>query len=129
MTPAVAEERMTAKEFLAKYGGCTGVELVRGKVVWPGQEEEPARESPSPTTPKLVIEVRSPSDKWSDMMGKAVDHLRAGVTVVVLLDPPTESASVYRWDSRPEVFEKDETLTIPDLMPGFTVQVARFFEE
>jgi Uma2 family endonuclease len=79
--------------------------------------------------PELVIEVRSPSDLWTDALGKVLDYLRIGVPVVVILDPKTESASVFRSGTRQETFEKDETLTVPDVLPGFGVPVARFFEE
>lgn len=79
--------------------------------------------------PDLVIEVRSPSDLWTDVLAKMLDYIRAGVTVVVILDPATESASVFRSGERQETFEKDETLTIPDVLPGFEAPVARFFEE
>jgi Uma2 family endonuclease len=79
--------------------------------------------------PELVVEVRSPSDLWTDAMGKMLDYIRAGVTVVVILDPKTESASVFRSGTRQDTFEKDETLTIPDVLPGFEVPVAKFFEE
>jgi Uma2 family endonuclease len=79
--------------------------------------------------PEVVIEVRSPSDLWTDALGKMLDYLRAGVAVVVILDPKTESASVFRTGTRQETFEKDQTLTLPDVLPGFAVPVARFFEE
>lgn len=38
MTPTVpAAAFLTPDEFLAKYGDCSGVELVRGRVVWSGE--------------------------------------------------------------------------------------------
>jgi Uma2 family endonuclease len=79
--------------------------------------------------PELVIEVRSPSDLWTDALGKMLDYLQIGVPVVVILDPKTESASVFRSGTRQETFEKNQTLTLPDVLPGFEVPVARFFEE
>ena len=79
--------------------------------------------------PELVIEVRSPSDLWTDALEKVLDYLRIGVRAVVILDPKTESASVFRSGARQETFEKDQILTIEDVLPGFAVPVARFFEE
>lgn len=79
--------------------------------------------------PELVVEVKSPSDLWTDLLGKVLDYLRAGVAVVLVLDPKSESASVYRPGERQDIFEKDETLTLPDVLPGFEVPVAPFFEE
>lgn len=79
--------------------------------------------------PDLVIEVRSPSDLWTDALGKMLDYIRIGVPVVVVLDPKTESATVFRSGTRQQTFEKEQTLTIPDVLPGFEIAVARFFEE
>jgi Uma2 family endonuclease len=79
--------------------------------------------------PELFVEVKSPSDLWTDLLGKVLDYLRAGVGVVLVIDPKTESVSVFRPGERQEIFEKDEPLTIPDVFPGFEAPVARFFEE
>jgi Uma2 family endonuclease len=92
-------------------------------------KEQPLPEGVLGVSPELVIEVRSPSDLWTDAMTKAIDYIRAGATVVVILDPKTESASVYRSEARQDIFENDEALTIPDVLPGFAVPVSRFFEE
>ena len=79
--------------------------------------------------PDLVVEVRSPSDLWTEALAKVLDYLSAGVPVVVILDSKTDSASVFRSDVRQDIFEKPETLTLPDVLPGFAVPVAQFFEE
>jgi Uma2 family endonuclease len=81
-----------------------------------------------PVTPELVVEVRSPSDSWSDAVSKMLDYIRAGVSVVVILDPATRSASVYRDQVRQEIFEADQNLVLPDVLPGFAVPVAALFE-
>lgn len=193
MSTTVAEERLTVAEFLKKYGHCSGVELVRGRVVWAGQERRaatggvdvakfrhgvicnraarlldefveanglgwiaindtfvpvgpdtvrgadvlyisfgrvPKGDAPEDLTvpPELVIEVRSPTDRWTEVVAKMLEYLAAGVTVVVILDPKTRSASVFRDDDRQDIFETDDELTLPDVLPGFSVPVARFFE-
>jgi Uma2 family endonuclease len=78
--------------------------------------------------PELVFEVRSPTDRWTKLVAKAAEYLEAGVTVVVILDPKTESATIYRADERPATVEKDGTLTVPDVLPEFAVPVRKFFE-
>lgn len=75
-----------------------------------------------------MIEVRSPSDLRTDALGKMLDYLRTGVPVVSL-DPKTEAASVFRSGADPQIVGKDQALTLPDVLPGFEVPVARFFEE
>lgn len=85
-------------------------------------------DGPLEVVPELVVEVRSPSDRWTDVVGKAIEYLNAGVTAVVILDPKSESAAVYRTDTRDDIFEKAETLVVPDVLPGLAVPVAKFFE-
>lgn len=102
-------------------------------VVFISYERLPA-DQPTPTgalTPplELVIEVRSPSDSISAMSNKAYEYLEAGVKCVVVLDPPTESAAIYRSNELPQRFHNGDTLALPDdVLPGFAVPVAKFFE-
>ena len=77
---------------------------------------------------ELVIEVRSPSDTIGQMTAKAAEHLDAGVKVVVILDPQTDSAGVFRPDELPQRFHNGDELKLDDILPGFAVPVARFFE-
>jgi Uma2 family endonuclease len=78
--------------------------------------------------PDVTFEVRSPGDRWSAILTKVAEYLRAGVTAVCVLDPATERAHVYQEDTPVEVFNADEELTLPPPLDGFRVQVGRFFE-
>lgn len=78
--------------------------------------------------PELVIEVRSPSDRISQLSAKASEYLEAGVTVVVVLDPDTQSLAVYRENEFPIRMHNSDELTLPDVLLGFAVRVSKFFE-
>jgi len=78
--------------------------------------------------PDLVIEVRSPSDRISQLSAKASEYLEAGVTVVIVIDPDTQSLAVYRENEFPIRMHNGDELTLPDVLPGFAVQVKKFFE-
>lgn len=94
-------------------------------------ERLPQGEVPSgltPLPPELVVEVVSPTDRWSQIFVKIGDYLQAGVSAVVVLDPKTATASVYRADEIQQVLDNGDELTIPDVLPGFSVPVKRFFE-
>ena len=77
---------------------------------------------------ELVVEVRSPSNTWTEQVTKCFEYLDAGVQVVLLLDPDTQTASVYRANAVQETFHAADTLTLPDVLPGFRVPVARLFK-
>lgn len=78
--------------------------------------------------PELVFEVRSPTDTWTEVFTKVVEYLKVGVDVVVVVDPETRTASVYRPNALQETFRDADMLTVPDVLPGFAVGVARLFE-
>jgi Uma2 family endonuclease len=76
----------------------------------------------------LVVEVRSPSDTIGEMTDKATAYLRAGVRVVMVLDPETDSAAIHRPEEVPIRLHNGDTVTLPDVLPGFAVPVGRFFD-
>jgi Uma2 family endonuclease len=78
--------------------------------------------------PDLVVEVLSPSDRWPKVWAKVAEYLDAGVTVVVVLDGEKTSARLFRADGTDRTLGPDDELAVPDLLPGFSVAVRRFFE-
>jgi Uma2 family endonuclease len=88
----------------------------------------PIPKGPLPCAPDLVIEVRSPSDRIPQLSAKATEYLDAGVNVVVVIDPETESVAVYREDELPLRMHNSDEFTLPDVLPGFSVPVSKFFE-
>jgi Uma2 family endonuclease len=78
--------------------------------------------------PELVVEVRSPTDRWQKILVKVGEYLSAGITAVLVLDPQTKSAQIYRDEGLPQTFGPDDTLTLPDVLPGFELVVRRVFE-
>jgi Uma2 family endonuclease len=61
------------------------------------------------------------------MFAKVVEYIQSGVLVVVVLDPSTTTASVYRKDELQQIFHNSDPLTLPDVLPGFSVPVERLF--
>jgi Uma2 family endonuclease len=81
-----------------------------------------------PEVPDLVIEVRSPSDRWGELFAKVGEYLEAGVRVVIVLDEATATASVYRSEELQQIFHNGDALVVPDVLPGFSVPVQQLFE-
>ena len=73
--------------------------------------------------PEIVIEVRSPSQRWSKLTGKAAEYLDAGVDVVCMLDPESRTIYVQRLDQPPLKLGPDEELALPELHASFRAGV------
>ena len=87
----------------------------------------PAPQGVCAIVPELTVEVRSPSNTWPEIFVKIGEYLKSGVTAVLVLDPDRHSASLYRVTGQSE-FAAAALLAIPDVLPGFEVVVAKFFE-
>jgi Uma2 family endonuclease len=88
----------------------------------------PLPQSYGPEVPEFVVEVRSPGDRWPEVLAKVTEYLNAGVLVVLVLDPDSSTAHVYRVDQHPQMLSADDELTVPDVLGAFRVAVRRFFE-
>jgi len=77
--------------------------------------------------PELVIEVLSPSDSITEANKKQAEYINLGVVVGILLNPRNDTATIFRSAGDPQELQSSETMTIPDVLPGFSVQVSEFF--
>jgi Uma2 family endonuclease len=81
-----------------------------------------------PEIPELVFEVKSPSDRWPALLQKVAEYLIAGALFVTVLDPEEKIAVVFSAEDPPRTLGPDDELTIPDVLPGFRVDVNQVFE-
>ncbi len=77
--------------------------------------------------PDLVFEVRSPTDRWRDLLGKVHEFLNIGVSAVCVLDDETGEAQVFD-DQGISVLDGNGDLKFPQIVPGFRSRVRQFFE-
>ena len=61
------------------------------------------------------------------MRAKAERWLAAGTAEVWIIDGRRDVVHVLRREATPVVLHKDDTLTAPDLLPGFATSVASLF--
>ncbi len=135
ITPYVREHglgRVFSNDTFTKTRVKEPTETLRGPdvafVSYARMPKGPIPNGPLPCAPDLVIEVRSPSDRIPQLSTKATEYLDAGVTVVIVLDPDTESLAVYRENELPIRMHNSDELTLPEVLPGFAVEVKKFFE-
>ena len=80
-----------------------------------------------PGAPDLAVEVLSPNDRAGEVLAKVQDWLSAGCTVVWVVDPKTQTVTVYGADRRAMILTSADTLTGGELLPGFSSSVAGIF--
>jgi Uma2 family endonuclease len=78
--------------------------------------------------PDLVVEVASPSDRWTEIKDKVMEYLRHGVALVWIADPRLQQVTVYTSDRGPRVFTIEDQLDGGSVLPEFRMAVAEIFE-
>jgi Uma2 family endonuclease len=84
--------------------------------------------------PDLMVKVKSPTDSLKKLRAKIQEFLELGTLVGISIDPEVRSLEIYRFNQDMIVLEDGDTLTLPDLLPGWEIAVSelwplRFDEE
>ncbi|MEL6382715.1 MAG: Uma2 family endonuclease [Cyanobacteria bacterium J06626_18] len=74
--------------------------------------------------PDLMIEVKSPTDSLKKLKDKIREFLNQGTQVGILVHPEQRWVEVYRSGEEPTRLGDDDILTLPDLLPGWQVQIS-----
>jgi Uma2 family endonuclease len=77
--------------------------------------------------PDLAIEVVSPNDRRREVEAKAREWLAAGARAVIVVDPPTRTATIFRSHEDAVVLHGDERVELGDVVPGWSPRVGDFF--
>jgi Uma2 family endonuclease len=77
--------------------------------------------------PDLVVEVLSPYDRASDVQNKITDYLTAGVRLLWLVDPRSQTVTIYESLDRAKILLGDDSLDGGDVLPGFSLALPQLF--
>jgi Uma2 family endonuclease len=77
--------------------------------------------------PELAVEVLSPSNRPGEVIQKVREYLAIGTNIVWVLSPPDRSVTIYRTVEEGRVLHSGSTLTAEDVLPGFSIPVAKLF--
>ena len=77
--------------------------------------------------PDLVVEIKSRTDRVKKIEEKVQMFLELGARVGILIDPDKQTVTVYRPNSEPMLLNNEDTLTIPELFPGWELPVAEIW--
>ncbi|MCF2149193.1 Uma2 family endonuclease [Desmonostoc muscorum LEGE 12446] len=77
--------------------------------------------------PDLMVEIKSKSDRIKPLEEKIQLFLQLGSVVGILIDPDKLTVTVYRLNQAPVVLHNGDTLTLPDLLPGWELAVSELW--
>ncbi|MBW4691589.1 MAG: Uma2 family endonuclease [Lyngbya sp. HA4199-MV5] len=89
-------------------------------------QAERLRKSPrsfAALAPDLMVEVKSPSDSLTKLREKIDAFLSLGTRVGILINPEQRWVEIRRSLQEPITLYDGDTLTVPDLLPGWEVQI------
>ena len=91
--------------------------------------------------PELIVEIKSSKDRIRELEEKIALFLSQGVQVGILIDPDKRTVSAYRSsrqnsnaennapDPSITVFRDGDTLTIPELFPGWAILITNLWPD
>ena len=79
-----------------------------------------------PGPPDLAVEVPA-GDRAGEVIAKVRDWLDAGAQTVWVVDPDSQTVTVYLGSREAKILGPSDTLAGGDLLPGFRTPVAEFF--
>lgn len=74
--------------------------------------------------PDLMVEVKSPTDSVEELENKINSFLQQGTQIGILINPEDTTVKVFRLEAEPIVLHSGDVLTLPDLLPDWSVAVA-----
>ncbi|MGQ4646079.1 Uma2 family endonuclease [Lyngbya aestuarii] len=77
--------------------------------------------------PDLTVEVKSKTDRIKPLVEKIELFLKLGTQVGILIDPDKLTLAVYRLNQPAVVLKDGDTLTIPELLPGWELAVSELW--
>ena len=102
--------------------------LVAPDLAFVGEARLPIDEDDYPVlAPDLVVEVIDPSDSAPAIAEKIDLYVAVGVRLVLAIDPVKRTVRVRRPDGTDRLLTARDTLDGEDVLPGFSVPVARLF--
>jgi len=78
--------------------------------------------------PDIVIEIVSPKQSVSALLGKCVWYVENGVRIAILVDPEEQSVFLFRPGQALVVLGSDDRIALDDVLPEFDLTVRELFD-
>lgn len=80
-----------------------------------------------PGAPDLAIEVISPNDVYTEVEEKVFDWLESGAKMVIVVNPPTRTTTVFRSRTDIVMLTENDILETGDVISGWSIPVKDIF--
>ncbi len=93
-------------------------------------KEQPKDAGALHVAPELIVEIMSPSNAWETVMEKISEYFEIGVQQVWVVTNPIRMVTVFTspTDSKGLTLERQDTLSCPEILPGFDLPLTAVFE-
>ena len=82
-----------------------------------------------PWCPDFVVELRSPSDRLSELRNKMVEYIETGASLGWLIDPGKRQVYVYRPNEELIILDHPTSISGDPLLPGFELNLTELWSE
>jgi|ERR1041385_569297 len=90
---------------------------------------EQQRRTFGPLCPDFVVELRSSSDRLTQLFRKMFEYLENGASLGWLIDPSKRQVYVYRPNEEVVVLDNPETVSADPVLPGFKLNLTELWSE
>jgi Uma2 family endonuclease len=73
--------------------------------------------------PDFIIELRSTTDRLSDVRKKMLEYQRLGVRLGLLINPQDKEVEIYRQAQEPEILESPTLVSCEAVLPGLVLSM------
>jgi Uma2 family endonuclease len=73
--------------------------------------------------PDFMIELRSTTDRLSDVRKKMLEYQRLGVRLGLLINPQDKQVEIYRLGREAEILESPTSVSCEDVLPGLALSM------
>lgn len=95
---------------------------------WNSLSREDKR-GPAPIVPDFVIELKSPSDRMTQLRKKMREYIEVGVRLGWLIDPDARVIEIYRPNAEVVVLKNPTSVDGDPELPGFQLPMAEIWSE